>query len=366
MNWLIVGLQHTAAMAWGTFWALVLGFAVSAALQTLVAPDQMSRFFGRASLRSVGLATALGAASSSCSYAAAAAARSAFKQGAALIPALAFMFASTNLVIELGAVLWVFMGWRFVLAEAVGALVLIGLMWLLMRLVFPKGLEEEARRHTQADEEEGGCCHGGADEPAGKWQALAAAFIADWRMLWKEIVIGFVIAGFLSALTPVGWWEALFLKDAPAGIRLVENALIGPLIAAATFVCSVGNIPLASVLWSRGISFGGVISFIYADLIIIPLVLIYRKHYGGRAAAYITGVLFVSMAGAGIAVDLLFAAAGLIPQGPRTSGLAEHPHFAWNYTTWLDVLAAAVFVLFLLIHRHGKRPVPTRASAGST
>lgn len=354
MNWLTLALQHTAAMAWGTFWALVLGFAVSAALQTLVAPDQMNRFFGRTGLRSMALATALGAASSSCSYAAAAAARSAFRQGAALIPAMAFMFASTNLVIELGAVLWVFMGWRFVLAEVVGALVLIGFMWLLMRLVFPKDLEEEARRRTRSDLEEGGCCHGGPEAPVGRWRALASAFIADWQMLWKEIVIGFVIAGFLSALMPDRWWEALFLKDAPAGVRLVENALVGPLIAAATFVCSVGNIPLASVLWSRGISFGGVISFIYADLIIIPLVLIYRKYYGGKAAAYLTGVLYVSMVGAGMTVDLLFAAGGLIPAGPRTAGMAEHPHFAWNYTTWLDGLAAAVFLMFLFMHRRAR------------
>lgn len=354
MNWLLLALQHSLAMAWGTWWALVLGFAISGALQTFISRDQMSRFFGRADLQSMGLATALGAASSSCSYAAAAAARSAFKQGAALIPALAFMFASTNLVIELGAVLWLFMGWRFVLAEAVGAVVLIGLMWLLMRLVFPKSLEDEARRQTQGDDEEGGCCHGEHEEPAGKWQALADAFIMDWQMLWKEILIGFVIAGFLSALVPNEWWEALFLKDAPSGVRLVENALVGPLIAAATFVCSVGNIPLASVLWSGGISFGGVISFIYADLVIIPLVLIYRKYYGGKAAACITGVLYVSMAGAGIIVDLLFAAVGLIPHGPRMSGMAEHPQFAWNYTTWLDLAAIAVFLALMVVHRRGK------------
>lgn len=344
-------------MAWGTFWALVLGFVISGALQNFVSRELMSRLFGRADLRSVGLATALGAASSSCSYAAAAAARSAFRRGAALIPALAFMFASTNLVIELGAVLWIFLGWRFVLAEAVGALFLIGFMWLLMRLVFPAGLEDAARHRTQRAgvAAGGGCCHGegGQDEPAGKWKALADAFIRDWQMLWKEIAIGFVIAGFLSALAPGAWWEALFLKGAPAGVRLVENALAGPLIAAATFVCSVGNIPLASVLWSGGMSFGGVISFIYADLLILPLVLIYRKYYGGRAAAYITGVLFVSMAGAGIAVDVLFTGLGLIPPEPRTPGMAAHPHFAWNYTTALDLAAAGVFIALLVIHRRG-------------
>lgn len=354
MNWLTTSLWHTAAMAWGTWWALVLGFSISGALQAFVSREQMSRHFGRATWKSVGLATVLGASSSSCSYAAAAAARSALRQGAALIPALAFMFASTNLVIELGAVLWLVLGGRFVLAEVVGSILLIGLMWMLVRWGFPPDVEDDARRHAQG--EEGGCCHEHADaeKPTSRWQTLADGFVMDWRMMWKEIVIGFLIAGFLSALVPGAWWEALFLKDAPAPVRLVENAVIGPLIAAATFVCSVGNIPLASVLWSRGISFGGVISFIYADLIIVPLVLIYRKYYGLRAAAWITGALFVSMVLAAIVVDLLFAALGLIPTGPRGEGFLEHAHFAWNYTAWLNLGAAAVFVFWCILHRRGK------------
>ena len=306
MNWLFAGLYHAAAMAWETFWALVLGFAISGALQVFVSKDQMGRLFGRTNLRSMGLATVFGAASSSCSYAAAAAGRSAFKQGAALIPALAFMFASTNLVIELGAVLWLLMGWHFVLAEVVGSFVLIGLLWLLGRMIFPRNMEEQARRHVEGGEdEEGGChhqhgsedhgghehMHHGSDDGAhtGKWQALSNAFVMDWQMLWKEIVIGFLIAGFLAALVPADWWRILFLQNAPAPVRLIENAVVGPLIAAASFVCSVGNIPLASVLWSGGISFGGVVSFIFADLIVLPLVFIYRKYYGFRAAAYITG-----------------------------------------------------------------------------
>ena len=385
MDWLRAGLHHALIMTWETFWALVLGFAVSAALQAFTSKPQMGRLFGRTDLRSVGLATGLGAASSSCSYAAAAAARSAFKQGAALIPALAFMFASTNLVVELGAVLWLLMGWRFVLAEVVGAFVLIGLMWGLMRLVFPEGLEAEARRKVEGPdaEEAGGCCHpshggghehGSAPDETGetgetgehkphshgeraggsRWQALGSAFIMDWQMLWKEIAVGFLLAGFLMAWVPAHAWRALFLRGGPAWLRLLENACVGPLIAVASFVCSVGNIPLASVLWSGGISFGGVVSFLYADLLILPLILIYRKYYGGRTAAYIVGIFFLAMVGAGIVVDLLFTALKLAPTGPRPPSPAMQAHFSWNYTTWLDLLALVGFGMLWALHTRRK------------
>lgn len=394
MEWLWAGLHHAIIMTWETFWALVLGFAISAALQVFTSKRQMGRLFGRADLRSVGLATGLGAASSSCSYAAAAAARSAFKQGAALIPALAFMFASTNLVVELGAVLWLLLGWRFVLAEVVGAFVLIGLMWVLMRLFFPKGLEEEARRKvegTDSKEESASCHHHDANEPAhhsegqqneeagcghehhhheGKdgrrWQAMGSAFVMDWQMLWKEIAVGFLIAGFLMALVPMHAWQALFLQGGPGWLQLLENAFVGPLIAIASFVCSVGNLPLASVLWSGGISFGGVISFIYADLLIIPLILIYRKYYGTRTAAYITGIFFLAMAGAGIVVDLLFTALKLVPTGPRPPSPAMQAHFSWNYTTWLDLFALLVFGVLWGLHAKGQgdEAPPDQAAPG--
>jgi uncharacterized membrane protein YraQ (UPF0718 family) len=355
-------------MLWETFWALVLGFGFSAALQVFVSKEQMTRAFGRTGLREVALATGLGAASSSCSYAAAAAGRSAFQKGAALVPMLAFMFASTNLVVELGAVLWLLMGWRFVLAEVVGSFVLIGVMWLLVKLIFPKGVEEEARAKTNALTKGEDSCHGGVTDHArqpsqgyglageheseggGKVERLADAFIMDWRMLWKEILGGFLIAGFLMAVVPANWWQALFLRDVAAPWRIVENAVVGPLIAIASFVCSVGNIPLASLLWSNGISFGGVISFIYADLIVIPLILIYAKYYGARAAAYITLVLYLSMVLAGIVVDLLFAGAGLIPTGPRPESIVAHAMIRLNYTTWLDAIALVIFAWLLYLY----------------
>ena len=346
-------------MFWETLWALVLGFGISAALQVFVSKEQMMRALGRAGLKEMLLATGLGAASSSCSYAAVAAGRSAFQRGAALIPALAFMFASTNLVGELAAMIWVLMGWQFVLAEVVGALVLIGFMWLLASKIFSPRLEEQARAHAEnAMETSGHCC---ADEEHGpeqtsKLRRLASAFVMDWQMIWKELVAGFLVAGFLSALVPASWWKALFVETGPAWFRLIENAAVGPIIGMLSWVCSCANIPLASLLWTNGISFGGVISFIYADLLVIPLILIYRKYFGGRATFYIVTIFYASMVAAGVIVDLLFAALNLIPEGERSASPIAHATFSWNYTSWLDfaAIAVALWLLFLKIGR--RRP----------
>jgi uncharacterized membrane protein YraQ (UPF0718 family) len=360
MNWLWESIYSAAAMLWETLWALVLGFSLSAFLQVLFRKEQITKQFGRAGLREVALATFLGAVSSSCSYAAAATAKTAFKKGAALVPTLAFMFASTNLVLELGFILWLLLGWTFVLAEVVGAFILIAVMWLLVKLTLPKGLVETARAYTGGDEKS--CCHSNEPDMEEKdetfkekirrretWSRVADAFIMDVSMMWKEILIGFFIAGLLMVLVPDNWWKNLFITQGTGPVRLIENAIVGPLIAVASFVCSIGNIPLASLLWSDGISFGGVISFIYADLIIIPLILIYRKYYGAKAALYITAVLFVSMVSAGIIVDLLFGAFGLIP-GVRPPSAIAQASFQWNYTTWLDSAAILLIGWFVWIH----------------
>jgi len=242
---------------------------------------------------------------------------------------------------------------------------LIAVMWLLVKLTLPKGLVEVARAHN--DDEEESSCHSHGHEMESKeesfreqikrresWTQVADAFFMDAMMLWKEIVIGFLIAGFLMALVPENWWEKLFVVHGTGFTRLIENAVVGPLIAAASFVCSIGNIPLASLLWSSGISFGGVISFIYADLIIIPLILIYRKYYGAKAALYITGILFVSMVSAGIIVDLLFSAMGLIPVVRPPSAIAQ-ASFQWNYTTWLDFTAILLCGWLLWLHFRQKK-----------
>jgi uncharacterized protein len=365
MNWLWHSLYAAAAMLWETLWALVLGFGLSAFLQVFFRKEQIAKQFGWAGLREVMLATFLGAVSSSCSYAATATAKTFFKKGAALVPTLAFMFASTNLVFELGFILWLLLGRTFLLAEVIGAFVLIAVMWLLVRLTLPKGLEEIARAHV--DDGEKSCCHSHAmklkEEPFKKqikrrenWARVADAFVMDTLMLWKEMLAGFLVAGFLMVVVPDEWWKNLFISHGNGSVRLVENSIVGSLIGAASFACSCGNIPLASVLWSGGISFGGVISFIYADLIIIPLILIYRKYYGAKAALYITGILFVSMVCAGIIVDLLFGALDLIPNVRPHSAIAE-ASFQWNYTAWLDFAAILLCSWFFRIHCKKKQNV---------
>ncbi len=360
MTWLWSSLYHALAMLWATFWALVLGFSISAALQVFVSKERMTRAFGKTNLKSISAASVFGAASSSCSYAAAAAGRSAIQQGAALIPALAFMFASTNLVIELGAVLWILMGWRFVLAEFVGAFVLIALVALMVRFLMPKSVQEDLRKHAEKKGGGGSSCHSEQEhehdhDKRRKWTAMASAFVMDWLMLWKELLAGFLIAGFIATLVPHSWWSAVFLQSGPDALRLIENALVGPIIAIASFVCSVGNIPLASHLWSNGISFGGVISFIYADLLVIPLVIVYAKYYGARAAAYITIIFYIAAVIAGLVVDLLFNALGLIPTGSRPASAVEHAMISWNYTSWLDLVAGIVAAILLWLHFRGGR-----------
>jgi hypothetical protein len=368
MDWLWMSLYHALAMAWATFWALVLGFGISAALQVFVSKEQMSRAFGKANLKSVSLATGFGAASSSCSYAAAAAGRSAIQQGAAIIPALAFMFASTNLVIELGIILWILMGWQFVLAEFVGSVVLIALMAFLVRFFMPKSVQDEMRQHAESVGGESGCHHCAHEEHdhdhhheqergGGKWAALANAFVMDWMMLWKEVLGGFLIAGFIATLVPHFWWQTLFLQNGSPAWRLIENTLVGPVIAILSFVCSVGNIPLASHLWSNGISFGGVVSFIYGDLLVIPLILIYAKYYGARATAWIAAIFYATMVLSGIVVDLIFSAVGIVPTGARPPSAVSHAMIRWNYTSWLDIVAALMgaSLLFLYLRGSGSR-----------
>jgi uncharacterized membrane protein YraQ (UPF0718 family)/YHS domain-containing protein len=351
------GLWNAFRMFWEVWWALVLGFLLSGAVQAWVPRSRMQRALGGRNARTAGLATALGAASSSCSYAAVAIGKSIFQKGASLAAAMAFQFASTNLVFEIGIVMWIFLGWQFTLAEFVGGIVLIVLMWVAVTALISRREEERAREHAQAADT--GHQHhssgGSRFFSLEGWSDVAHNFRGDWQMLWREIGIGFVIAGFV-ALLPMDFFNALFLTDRGGAVQLVENVLVGPLVAVLSFVCSVGNVPLAAVLWAGGISFSGVIAFIYADLIIIPLILIYRRYYGWRLAAKLVAIMFGAMAVAALAVDGLFSAAGLIPTTrPSIESVTERA-ITWNYTAVLNILFTLVFVaLFALTFRRGVR-----------
>ena len=357
------GLWNAFQMAWEVGWALVLGFALSGIVQAWIPRSRMERALGGRDLRTVGLATGLGAASSSCSYAAVAIAKSMFQKGASLATAMAFQFASTNLVFEIGIVMWIFLGWEFTLAEFLGGLVLIVLMWAGIRLFVTRRLEEEARAHALAAQT-GHEHHAAASEGLSwrerltsveAWSDVAHNFRGDWEMLWKEITGGFVIAGFI-ALLPMSFFNGLFITDAPAWVRIPENVLVGPLVAMLSFVCSVGNVPLAAVLWAGGISFAGVIAFIYADLIIVPILLIYRKYYGLKTAAITTGIMSGAIVSAALAVDGLFAAAGLVPETrPDIESITDRG-VTWNYTTALNVVFLGVAAALIgLTLRHGAR-----------
>jgi uncharacterized protein len=358
------GLRNAGEMAYEVWWALVLGFAVSAVVQAWVPRARIEQALAGDGAAPVARATALGAASSSCSYAAVAIAKSLFQKGASAASALAFQFASTNLVWELGLVLWVLLGWRFTLAEFAGGIVLIVLMTVLLRLFVSRRLEEEARAH--ALEADTGHVHptAGSTLPWRRrvlsldaWTDVALNFRGDWQMLWKEIGIGFVLAGYI-ALVPNRVFNALFVHDAPGPLRLLENVVVGPLVAVLSFVCSVGNIPLAAVLWSGGISFAGVIAFIFADLIVLPIVAIYRKYYGGRFAARIVALMFVTMAAAALAIDGLFSAAGLVPDTHPTRDDVFMP-IGVDYKLVLNVLGLVVFgaLVALTLRSGAKDPV---------
>jgi uncharacterized protein len=330
------GLRNAVLMAWEVWWALVLGFLISAVVQTRVPRERIEAALAGDGFGPIAKATGLGAASSSCSYAAIAIAKSLFQKGASAAAALGFQFASTNLVWELGLVLWVLIGWQFAVAEFVGGLVMIALMWGLLRLFVSRRIEADARAHARAaDEGHHHHHHHGIGD-------VAHSFRSDWRMLYKEIIAGFLLAGFIALLGD-DVFNGLFLDDAPAAVQTIWGALIGPVIAVLSFVCSVGNVPLAAVLWSGGLSFAGVMAFIFADLIVLPIVIAYRKYYGAAFAVRITALMFVCMVLAAIAVDLLFGALGLIPDA-RPSTEDVFGSIELDYKLVLNAVATVVFV----------------------
>ena len=354
---LAAGFREAAAMLAETLWALVLGFSLSGAVQAFVSRREMRRWLGDAGPLALLRATGFGAASSSCSYASAAMAKSLVAEGANFVTAMVFMFASTNLVIELGIVLAVLIGWQFTASELFGGLLMIVLFVLTAQLTLrpsliaaasPRWGATRGRSEASPDSIRRSAPWRERLRSKALWRAAAGYAIADLRMLRKEIVGGFLVAGFLAALVPATAWGDLFLSGHGLASS-VENAAIGPLIAMLSFVCSVGNVPLAAALWKGGISFGGVASFLYADLITFPLLLIYRKYYGGRLTLHLVGTFWLVMAAAGLATQYLFGALGAIPHS-RPHQIAQHA-LGWNLTTGLDLIALLLLAGGFVISR---------------
>jgi len=348
------------SMFWEILWPLILGFALSGVVQAVVSHQAMAKTLGGNDPKSLTLATLFGIASSSCSYAAVALARSIFQKGASFTSAMVFELASTNLVIELGIILIVLMGWQFAAAEYVGGILMVIFIALIFRFTLTPRLVSMAKAHAEeglAGRMEG---HAAMDMSvsggsffaklfSGKgFTAVSNYFVMDWASVWVDIALGLLIAGALAAWVPDTFWQAFFFSNDPT-LAKIEGPLVGPLVAIFSFVCSVGNVPLAAVLWRGGISFGGVVSFIFADLIILPILDIYRKYYGWKVMGYILVTFYVTMAAAGYVVEFLFEALGIIPQNRNVVTITEG--IQWNYTTILNiiflVLAAVLVIRFI-------------------
>ena len=347
-------LQMAFFMFWEVLWPLALGFLISAIVQSVVSRRAVQHVLGTDDLRGITFAALLGAASSSCSYAAVAVARGLFRKGATFANAILFEFASTNLVFELGLVLLVLLGWQFLTAELLGGLLMIAILAVVFKYTLRARMVDAAR--TQAEKGLRGRMegHGEMDMSitegpfvrrllsARAFTAISHYFYMDVASLGQDLVVGFLVSGALAAWVPNSFWQALFLTKDPA-LASVWGPVVGPVISMLSFVCSVGNVPLAVVLWNGGISFGGVISFIFADLIILPILNIYRKYYGGRTAIYLLVVSYLAMVVAGFAVGGLFQLLGWVPAHHFIAVFQTRP--SWNYTTFLDIAVLALAAL---------------------
>jgi uncharacterized membrane protein YraQ (UPF0718 family) len=364
--WMSVG------MFWQIAWSLALGFTITSVIEVAVSSEKIISRFGKTGVKEVALATLFGAISSSCSYAAASTSRSLFKKGASLISSLAFLFSSTNLVIELGIILWMLMGWQFALAEWIGGIVLIAIMSFIVKLSYPKNIVKAARGKKGqtpmsccADEHSG---HSGHEEHNHSTMAVAETsfgnkmgnpeirkkiagnYFMEWSMLWKDLVIGLLIAGLIGVFVPQHIFDILFLKNAPLMVREIVSTVIGPIIAMLTFVCSIGNVPLAAIFWSQGMGFSGVLSFLYADLIVIPLLDVYRKYYGWKLMWYIFMVFFVTMVLSGLIMSVPFNYFHLIP-GRNIHVREMLTTFKFNYTFYLNLVFGILSLYFFFLHR---------------
>jgi uncharacterized membrane protein YraQ (UPF0718 family) len=360
---IVDALSFSFGMFWAILWALILGFALSAVVQAVVSKKEMQRLLPDDRPRTLVRATGLGAASSSCSYAAVALARSLFRRGADFTAAMAFEIASTNLVFELAIVIGLLLGWEFVVGEFVGGPLMIVLLSLIFRRFLKRRMVEEAR--VQANRGLAGLMEGHAEmdmaaSGTGTWwqrlrtpqgfTATSDYFVMDWAAIWRDIAIGLLVTGALAAWVPDSFWQSLFLTDHPTAAKF-WGPVIGPIVAMISFVCSVGNVPLAAVLWNGGISFGGVIAFLYADLIIVPILNINRKYYGLRMAGFLFVSFYVSMVLAGLGVELLFEAIGIEP-AQRNAKVTE-ASVTWNYTTYLNIVFLGVAAV--LVWRYFRR-----------
>jgi uncharacterized membrane protein YraQ (UPF0718 family) len=345
----------SVGLFWTALWAFGLGYLISSMIQVFVTRERMKRSMGDAGVKSVALGTFFGFISSSCSFAALATTRSLFTKGAGLIPSLAFLLASTNLVIELGIIIAVFLSWQFVVGEYLGGLLLIVLMWLVVWLTLPKRLIKRARDHAR--EETGD--HGDEGIPdwlklvrsKEGWRRVANRYIMEWQMVWKDVTIGFTVAGIIAAFVPQRFFQTLFVgsgSDAPQFWEILIQTLVGPLAAFFTFIGSMGNIPLAAVLFGNGVAFAGIMAFIFSDLVVFPVLRIQAKYYGWKMAFYVLGVFLIVLIAAALLMHYGFAAFGLLPDAGAARSVTERAFFKVDVTLFLNIVFLGLSASFLV------------------
>jgi len=359
----------TLGYFWKALWAFILGYIISSMIQIFVTRDRMQQSMGQAGRGSVALGTFFGFISSSCSFAALATTKALFKKGAGFVPALAFLLASTNLVIELGIIIAIFLSWQFVVGEYVGGILLILFTWLGYDLTRPKGMIRKARRRLREREGEPETSE---DQPSWQdklksirsWQQVARKYFMEWGMVWKDVTVGFTIAGIIAAFVPSAFFETLFLGSGTTESRisffaLLENVIVGPIAAFLTFIGSMGNIPLASILYNNGVSFGGIMAFIFSDLVVFPVIRINAKYYGWKMALYILGLLFGALIASSLVLHYSFALLDILPEG--NVGGAQGDRFAIDYTFFLNLLFLAItgFLAWLAFGKSSKKNIIT-------
>lgn len=353
----------TLGLFWMAFWAFGLGYLISSMIQVFVTRERMKQSMGEAGPKSVALGTFFGFVSSSCSFAALATTRSLFTKGAGLIPSLAFLLASTNLVIELGIIIAVFLSWQFVVGEYIGGLILILLMWGIVRLTLPKKLEKNARDHARKEEGQ----EKNEDVPDWKklvrskegWSRVAHRYVMEWQMVWKDVTVGFTVAGVIAAFVPQSFFQTLFVgsgSDDPAFWQILVQTIVGPVAAFFTFIGSMGNIPLAAVLFGNGVAFAGIMAFIFSDLVVFPVLRIQAKYYGWKMAGYILGVFLIILVGAALIMHYGFAAFDLLPDPSSAKSVTEREFFKVDYTLFLNAVFGLISLGFVgwSVRKHGK------------
>ncbi|MGE3910241.1 MAG: permease [Chloroflexota bacterium] len=365
MDQVLHAITTGAGLFWKALWALAIGYAFSSLIQVFVSRSEVAKHLGKSGLREIGLGMVLGPISSSCSFAALSAARALFGKGAALIPVLAFLFASTNLSFEVGVLTWVFLGWQFMLALYLGAFVLVAAMTVIVRLTCPSSLVEQARKRAQEAGQENGMEGMSGDPSEGlpdawqdrlrdreAWVRTGRTFIMEWQMVWKDLLIGFLVAGFIAVLVPDQFFQALFPQNLSPWLLVPIHALLGPVLALLTFIGSMGNGPLAAILWQNGVLFAGIVAFLYSDFIVVPSMRINARYYGWAYTAYLAAIFSVCSVVAGIVMHVLFWMLGLIPEAQQ-GRVQELATFAIDYTFWLNLLAIGISVALVWLGKSG-------------